>query len=493
MKLNRLFSLAALVALLLTACGGAAATAISPSATALPPVASNGLVISQGQLYPKQFANISFNTGGKVAEVIAQEGDVVQANDLIARLESTDAEETSVARAQKAANVASAQEAVVAAQNEITAAQQNITTAQQELLTAQKAVTDILASAATALNLAQAQTDIANFQKQIDDAKKNLRYLTSPDIQWYQDQVARAQDALTITTQSASMTDLQIAVTQAKESLDQRTIELNDVKAREGWGGAKPVLEAQKNFDIATDILKNAELRLAQAQIANGNSLDDAQKKLDDATKALNNILQGPDAIKVNQAQANIALLQAQLAKAQSDAETLKANSGLDPDKLRLAQDRVVNAQDAVVAAQNRVAAAQARLATAQANLIAAQMKSDSVELKAPFAGTVSVQNLKVGESVSAGQPMVTLANFSQWEVKTDDLTEIEVVKVKEGQNVTVKLDALPDVMLTGVVTAISSKYEEKRGDITYTVTIALTSSDPRMRWGMTAEVNFAI
>ena len=330
------------------------------------------------------------------------------------------------------------------------------------------------------------------FQKQIDDAKKNLRYLAAPDVQWYRDQVARAQDALTITTQSASMTDLQIAVTQAKESLDQRTIELNDVKAREGWGGAKPVLEAQKNFDIASDTLKNAELRLAQAQIANGNSLDDAQKKLDDATKALNNIRQGPDAIKVNQAQANIALLQAQLVKAQSDAETLRANSGLDPDKLRLAQDRVVNAQDAVVAAQTRVATAQARLTTAQANLIAAQMKSDSVELKAPFAGTVSVQNLKVGESVSAGQPMVTLVNFSQWEVKTDDLTEIEVVKIKEGQNVNVKLDALPDLTLTGVVRTISSKYEEKRGDITYTVTIALTSSDPRVRWGMTAEVNFA-
>jgi hypothetical protein len=40
-------------------------------------------------------------------------------------------------------------------------------------------------------------------------------------------------------------------------------------------------------------------------------------------------------------------------------------------------------------------------------------------------------------------------------------------------------------------VTAISSKYEEKRGDITYTITIALTSTDPRMRWGMTADVQF--
>jgi hypothetical protein len=54
-----------------------------------------------------------------------------------------------------------------------------------------------------------------------------------------------------------------------------------------------------------------------------------------------------------------------------------------------------------------------------------------------------------------------------------------------------VKLDALPDVQLTGVVKSIAAKYVENRGDITYTVTITLTSKDPQMRWGMTAEVSF--
>ena len=490
MKAYRIFSLIVLSSLFLAACGGAATTATADPNT-IPPVIADAGVISQGRLYPKQFADISFNASGKVAEVIAREGDAVQANDLIARLESTEAEETAVARAQKAANVARAQEEVVAAQLEIVAAQQGIVTAQQELVNAQKAVTDMVASTATALNLAQLQTDIANLQKQIDDANRNLRYLVSPDVKWYQDQVARAQDSLTMTVQTANLTDLQMAVTAAKDAVAQRQIDLQDAINLDGWGGSKLALEAKKNYDLAVDTLKNAELRLAQAQIANDNSITDAQKSLDDATKALNNILTGPDAIKVSQAQANIALLQAQLAKAQSDLEKLKTTSGLDQDQLRLAQDRVVTAQNGAVAAQNRVTAAQTRLTTAQANLIAVQMKSDSVELKAPFAGTISVQNLKVGEHINAGQPMVTLVDFSQWEVKTDDLTEIEVVKIKEGQNVTVKLDALPDVTLTGVVMAISSKYEEKRGDITYTVTIALTSTDPRMRWGMTADVTF--
>jgi multidrug resistance efflux pump len=86
----------------------------------------------------------------------------------------------------------------------------------------------------------------------------------------------------------------------------------------------------------------------------------------------------------------------------------------------------------------------------------------------------------------------VTLADLSQWEVQTDDLTELEVVHIQAGQTVTVELDALPGVQLSGKVKSVAAKYVENRGDITYTTTIALTSSDPQMRWGMTAKVTFA-
>ena len=34
--------------------------------------------------------------------------------------------------------------------------------------------------------------------------------------------------------------------------------------------------------------------------------------------------------------------------------------------------------------------------------------------------------------------------------------------------------------------------FEEKRGDITYTVRIRINEPDPRLRWGMTVEVTFA-
>ncbi len=103
-----------------------------------------------------------------------------------------------------------------------------------------------------------------------------------------------------------------------------------------------------------------------------------------------------------------------------------------------------------------------------------AQAALAHLELRAPFVGTVAALKVKVGEQAAPGQPAATVADFSSWIVETDNLTEIEVVKIKEGQQTTVVLDALPDVTLQGQVIAISSLFEEKCGDITYTVKVAL-------------------
>jgi HlyD family secretion protein len=75
--------------------------------------------------------------------------------------------------------------------------------------------------------------------------------------------------------------------------------------------------------------------------------------------------------------------------------------------------------------------------------------------------------------------------------VKTTDLTEIDVVNIKEGQPVTVKLDAFPGKEFKGNVFSIGQNFTENQGDIVYEVTILLTDKDAAMRWGMTAVVTF--
>jgi multidrug resistance efflux pump len=157
------------------------------------------------------------------------------------------------------------------------------------------------------------------------------------------------------------------------------------------------------------------------------------------------------------------------LAEAQHTFDQTK--SGVDPDALQLAQ---------------------MRLEAATAQQAAAQAALDNLELKAPFAGTVVDVNVLKDEQVSPGSWAFLLADTSQWNVLTSDLTELEVVNLEVGQQVEIVPDALPDVKLSGVIEEISDTYTSKSGDIMYEVKIRLDETDPQLRWGMTVEANFA-
>ena len=131
------------------------------------------------------------------------------------------------------------------------------------------------------------------------------------------------------------------------------------------------------------------------------------------------------------------------------------------------------------------------QLAVLEARLEAAKAGVAVFSVTAPFDGVVANLNAKLGSSINAGEPAVTVADFSHWIVNTTDLTEIDVVKLEEGDPVAVTLDAIPGVELKGEISSIGQTYKENQGDVVYEVTIRLTDTDPAMRWGMTAEVRF--
>ena len=131
------------------------------------------------------------------------------------------------------------------------------------------------------------------------------------------------------------------------------------------------------------------------------------------------------------------------------------------------------------------------QLALLEAQLNAAKARVAAFSVLAPFDGVVAHLNAKVGSSINAGESAVTVSDFSSWIVKTTDVTEIDVVKLQEGQSVRVTLDALPDVQMQGQILFIGQTYSENQGDIVYEVTVLLTDTLPALRWGMTTEVKF--
>ena len=151
-----------------------------------------------------------------------------------------------------------------------------------------------------------------------------------------------------------------------------------------------------------------------------------------------------------------------------------------------------------------------AALETAQAQVADAQRRYDNLndstppgitagarsalataEIRAPFAGTVTKVDLKVGELVSAGVPVVTVADLSSWIVKTTDLTEIDVVQIRAGMPASITFDSMPDVVFSGRVATVDLSYGDREGDILYPADVVLAEQNPQLRWGMTAEVTF--
>jgi multidrug resistance efflux pump len=194
-----------------------------------------------------------------------------------------------------------------------------------------------------------------------------------------------------------------------------------------------------------------------------------ANKAVNAAQKNLDQALSGSGQ-QVKAAQSNVAAAIAQRDIAKAQLEQLK--NGATP-------------------AQR--AAAKANTAQAQAALEAAQTALAEATLIAPFAGTIAYLNVDVGQVIGAGQAVISVADLNTWEVETDDLSEVDIVNVRAGQSASITLDALPGVTLSGVVQSVTPKSETKRGDVTYTVKIKIDQPDPRLRWGMTAQVNITV
>jgi len=155
-------------------------------------------------------------------------------------------------------------------------------------------------------------------------------------------------------------------------------------------------------------------------------------------------------------------------------------------EQLQRAYERMKDGADT-----DQLALLEARLENAKAQVTAAQSNLSNYVLTAPFDGVVADMAVEVGEQVGAESRAVSIVNTSSWVIETTDITELEVVDLAVGQNVTFTADALSDVTMNGVVTEISQSSFVQNGDVIYTVHIAVSDVDSRIKWGMTVEVTF--
>lgn len=286
-----------------------------------------------------------------------------------------------------------------------------------------------------------AEADLVSAQRTLDNLINSKTASAQAELA-----LANAQDALDTAKTNRASKNYQRA---SDASID--TLRANLILAKNELDKAKEAYSQVQNLGEDNVIRAGALSRLGTAQ-----------QNYDRAEANLNYALGRPDTIEVSQAEAKLALAQAQLEDAQREWERLK--NGADP-------------QD-ITAAKARIAAIQATLAMRY--------------IDAPFAGTITEVNAKPGDQVSPSTVSFRLDDLSTLLVDVQ-ITEVDINRVKKGQDVTLTFDAILGQEYHGQVVEVGRVGNTVQGVTNFTISIKLTDPDEKVLPGMTAAVNIVV
>jgi multidrug resistance efflux pump len=302
----------------------------------------------------------------------------------------------------------------------------------------------------------QAEAGLKSMQAQLAKAKAGARpeevALAEAAVAIAQGNLAAAQ--ATLSSAQANLNKLLAGPTESDLQIAEKQVEL---AKNQLWG-------LQKQRDVTWGVLDG------QVAVA-GSQVEIAQLQL--------------EKLKAGARAEDIAIARAQVAQAQAGVQTAEA------------QVRQAQAQLALVKAGSRtedIAVAEAAVAQAEAALVAAKNALEDAVLKAPFAGTIGAILIAEGELASPQMPVIRLGDLTRLQVRTEDLSEVDVSRVKVGQEVAITVDALEGKVFQGKVARIAPIATDSRGDKVYTVTLDLdVSPEAGLRWGMSAFVEIKV
>jgi HlyD family secretion protein len=154
--------------------------------------------------------------------------------------------------------------------------------------------------------------------------------------------------------------------------------------------------------------------------------------------------------------------------------------------------------------AQKQAATPQRRADPEAAARLEPRSSSRPLEVRAEVPGIVVYKDVffgseqrkpQVGDQVWANQPLVILPDVSRMEVETR-VRETDVHKVERNQKVSVRVEAYPDLRLSGTVSLVGTlaqEEKERRGTKFFSVRVQIKESEPRLRPGMTARVEIEV
>ncbi|HMP41006.1 MAG TPA: HlyD family efflux transporter periplasmic adaptor subunit [Roseiflexaceae bacterium] len=467
-------------------------------------------ISATGNIAAQAEAELRFSTDGTVSEILVRPGDQVRAGQALARLDALDAE-LSLTQAQ--ANLAEARAAYEDLIDGPTPSERQ--EAEARVAEARARLDQALASVSP--------DDIAAARARLDQARARLAQLQAgpraPELREAEASLHQAETAL-----QQQRDQLSANKTNAEQALQQAVADLTRSQsaystARQNWEyvretGRDPnnpnttdpsnparrvpnlLNDAQRQqyydaFIQAEAALRAAESRVAQAQTsfdaarqAEESGVRTAELQLTSAQAGYDRVTAGADRDQLAEARAAVAAATADLNRltgADRDGSIAIAQAGVEVAEAALAR---ITGSPATI----ELARAEAALIRAETAVRQAQRTLEQATLTAPFAATVALVDLRVGERAgTTGRIVIVDMGGFYVDVPVD---ELDIAQIRIGQPATIALDALLDSNLNGTVTTIAPLADRsERGTNTYAVTVVIEAASAEVRPGMTATV----
>lgn len=421
-------------------------------------------VSGDGILQPISVLELKSNVGGQVMEMTVDEGDAVEAGQLIAKIDPSDT--ISILRQAEA---------------EYLSARSNLDQAIQ------------------GYNMQKIQTtsNIKSSEQGLESSRQ--KYLQS-------EQQAKIQPKLTAES-----------IAQAESLLESANANLAQVKNSsipQAIASAKSSYEsANASYEKSRKDLERQKALLVKGFVSAG-VVDDAEAQLAVSKAQLETAKSRYDTIK-NETDQELRNAQLKIDQAKSSLETAKANriqddikkrdlaasaASLNQAKSALASAKSSKYQDQIKAGS--IINARAQLEKAKAALQNAQTQLTYTTITTPRAGIIVNKYVEEGSIVTAGRQamagsgsgvtIVEIADVSKmWVVVNIDETDIS--KIKFNQDVNVTIDAFPESVFKGKVIKIAPGAIVNQNVTTIPVTVEISKFDARLKPDMNASCDFII
>jgi HlyD family secretion protein len=386
--------------------------------------------------------SLSFQSGGKIDKIYVKDGQEVKAGDILAKLDS----------AQLAIRQTEAQAALDVAQAQLQVAQTSFSNYQNSLAAENQNLADVTATAEKTLS-----NTYENAQNVLDDAYLKI-YNAFDTVNGVQlDYFYRAdQESLTVKNNKNAMNqainNLKSAIALAKASLKNTDIDGAITLAKNSLGDTSSALAIIRQT-CETSYYRDTVSATYKT------SLDTHRTYINAALSSVANIQQTISLIKISN---------------ETNANTAK--------------NRVVAAQGSLKKSQDDISLYQAQLKQVQANLTLLQRQVGDTSIFAPADGQIANVFKKGSEIAQVSEPVVSFISNGPFQIETD-IYEEDVVKVKTGDSVEIKLTAFPGQIFSGKVIWISPAEKLIDGVVYYEVKIDFPEAPQEIRVGMTADI----